>query len=275
MELRDLPRVHRSSFRPTRLGGRPVIVLDSASHWPALTRWRPDYLRTVVGGREIAVRETVGAARNVFQNLSTGGQVTFSEYLDWVLDTAGRLASVANRGAPVGEISHAVGEMGFERSYYMDATLAQLGPGLVVDAPTPDWFPHRTPIAVNFWCGVLGTSSGLHCDVTPNCNVQVSGRKHFILFSPAQWTRIYRVRGITHCKFDPNIPDFAQFPRARAAVGFAGTLDPGESIYIPAGWYHQVTVVSDWAVNVNFFWPRPFPQGVVQPCGVPEVGPSS
>jgi hypothetical protein len=95
--------------------------------------------------------------------------------------------------------------------------------------------------------------------------MQVIGRKHFAVFSPSQARRLYRVPRLTHCRFDPNVPDFARFPRARTASGWQCVLTPGESIYIPAGWYHQVTVVSPWAVNVNLFWPRPFPQGLLIP----------
>lgn len=264
MELRPVPRVHRHEFRPPRWGGEPRIVLDSFHCWTAPARWRPAYLKSVVGDREVAVRETNGPPRNIFQNLAEGGRISFSEYLDWVLETARDLRDIAELHASVGEITRMVCERGFDYSYYLDAKLEQLSETLLNDVPVPDWYP-TAPIDINFWCGVLGTSSGLHCDVTPNCNVQVIGQKHFILFPPSQSRLIYRIRPIMHCRFDPNVPDFERFPLARDASGWQCTLRPGESLYIPVGWYHQVTVTSDWAVNVNFFWPRPFPQGLAIP----------
>jgi hypothetical protein len=48
-------------------------------------------------------------------------------------------------------------------------------------------------------------------------------------------------------------------------------LRPGEAIYIPAGWYHQVTVISGWAVNVNTFWNRPLGQGLTTPALWPHL----
>lgn len=265
MRLRSVPRVRLSEFSPSRFGDRPAIVLDTASDWGALRSWGPDYLRSVAGEREVVVRETEGPPANIFQNLAEGGSIRFADYLDWVLETAADLGPIAGDGADVGEITRAVCASGFETSYYLDTKVAQLAPELLDDTPVPGWYP-PPPVDMNFWCGVLGTSSGLHCDVTPNCNVQVIGRKHFRLFAPWQGRRVYRKGGVTHCRFDPNDPDYERFPRARRASGWECTLEPGEALYIPVGWYHQVTVVSPWAVNVNFFWRRPFPEGLAKPA---------
>jgi hypothetical protein len=108
--------------------------------------------------------------------------------------------------------------------------------------------------------------------MSPNCNVQVRGRKHFVLFAPAQTRFLYRYpQPDAHCAFDPTKPDFERFPRAHDAEGFECTLEEGEALYLPMGWYHQVTVVSPWALNVNFWWPRPFPQGLVTPSAWPQL----
>ncbi|MFC4531997.1 cupin-like domain-containing protein [Sphaerisporangium dianthi] len=264
MRLKPIPRVSRRDFRPARLAGGPLVVLDNTPGWRAFTRWHEGYLKSVAGDREVAVRETNGPPRNIFQNLAEGGRVPFGDYLDWVVETARDLEGLAGDHAGVREVTRAVAGGGFEVSYYLDAKLGELSKTLVADAPAPDWY-RSPPVDANLWCGVLGTSSGLHCDVTPNCNVQVIGRKHFILFPPSQSRRVYRIPRITHCRFDPNDPDFDRFPLARRASGRQCTLSPGESLYIPVGWYHQVTVVSAWALNVNFFWPRPFGQGIATP----------
>ncbi|MFC9399091.1 cupin-like domain-containing protein [Streptomyces sp. NPDC057027] len=263
-EFRAVPRVPRRDFRTSFRKGEPRVVLDNVPGWPALHRWNPAYLRSVAGDREVTVRETDGPPRNIFQNLATGGRTSFGQYLDWVLDTAGGLEEITLSCTGAGEITRAVCADGFRSSYYLDANLPQLSEALLDDAPPPAWYRHD-PLDANLWCGVLGTSSGLHCDVTPNCNVQVVGRKHFVLFPPSQARRVYRIPQITHCRFDPNLPDYERFPRARHATGWQCTLKPGESLYIPVGWYHQVTVVSAWALNVNFFWPRPLAQGLSAP----------
>lgn len=242
-------------------------MAGSAAHWPAVERWTPTYLTAAVGSREVAVRERSGPPRNIFQNLGDGGLVPFADYLDWVLATADDLRAAVgdvDRSDPVA-ITRLVGASPIEVSYYLDANLSLLSPTLLADVRAPTWL-RTSPAVVNLWCGVLGTSSGLHCDVAPNCNVQVVGTKHFTLFPPSQGRQVGRIGQGTHCRFDPNAPDLDRHPDADGATAWECILRPGDALYLPVGWFHQVTVTSDWAVNVNFFWPRPFPQGLAVPA---------
>lgn len=266
MELNPVPRIAACSFRPARLARAPCVVTGNVDAWPALQRWQPAYLKTAVGARKVAVREISGAPRNVYQNMLAGGKILFSDYLDWVVEIAGAedIRAIAAAGADTAQLTRAIGACGFESTYYLDVSLGALSPLLLADTAVPPWFA-LPPVDTIFWCGILGTSSGLHADIKPNCNVQVFGNKTFIMFAPSQARWLYPVPRMTHCRFDPNVPDFERFPLARRAVGWQCTLHAGESLYIPVGWYHQVTVASPWAINVNFFWPRPFPQGLATP----------
>jgi hypothetical protein len=266
MKLEPVPRVPASAFSAGRLPGRPSVVRGVSQDWPALHHWTPEHLKSVAGNVRVDVREAEGAPCNVYQNLLPGGAIRLGEYLDWVVETATSLdlVAVAQSSTSAAEISNRVAQSGFERSYYLDVDLASLSDRLRHDVIPPSWYG-SDPVRVLLWCGVLGTSCGLHADVTPNCNVQVSGRKHFVLFHPSETPRLYRQPRSTHCRFDPNAPDYESFPLARRTHGMECTLEPGEALYIPVGWYHQVTVVTPWAINVNFFWPRPFPQGILTP----------
>ncbi|MFD5552722.1 cupin-like domain-containing protein [Streptomyces sp. NPDC127068] len=264
MDLVPVPRVTHHDFRPSRRGGQPRVVVDCPPGRVAPQLWDPAYLRTVIGAHEVPVRETHGPPINIFQNLARGGSLPFGHYLDWVVETARAVGHLAEGHPTAREVTRAVRRLRLDHFYYLDVKLDRFPRALRDGAPVPDWY-HAEPVDTNLWCGVLGTSCGLHCDVTPNCNTQIIGRKEFVLFPPSQSRYLYRLPGRTHCRFDPNAPDFQRFPLARRATGWHCTLRPGESLYIPVGWFHQVTVVSDWAVNVNFFWPRPFPQGLAIP----------
>ena len=253
MKLDPLLRIPRSEFDPSRCSG-PAIVLSNVSDWEALQRWSPSYLKSVAGREKVAIRRAKGSPQNIFHRLEADVSVPFSEYLDWTLETANRLDDIVRNYDDVCDISREVSARNIDHSYYLDVRLADLSNMLLKDVVVPEWFD-KAPSDILFWCGVIGTSSGLHSDENPNCNVQIIGSKHFILFPPSQTDLFDRIPGRTHCRFDPNLPDFDRFPLAKAADGCRGTLNPGESLYIPAGWYHQVTVISNWAVNVNFFWP--------------------
>jgi Cupin-like domain len=242
---------------------QPCIVVDNIDNWKAPRLWCPQYLKAVAGNRKVPVREIKGPPRNVYQQQASSGGISFAEYLDWMLDVVQIRDASASETSPQG---HPPGDTASEPtySYYLALRIEDLSPLLVDDIEVPNWYK-QSPMDIFFWCGVGGTSSGLHSDISPNCNVQVSGRKQFTLFSPGQSALLYPVPGTTHCLFDPNAPDYDRFPAARNATAWDCVLEPTESLYIPVGWYHQVTVASDWAVNINFFWPRPFPQGVLTP----------
>ena len=58
------------------------------------------------------------------------------------------------------------------------------------------------------------------------------------LFAPAAGANVYGgERQDGHSAFDPFAPDFASFPRARAAVAHATVLRPGDTLLGPAGWW--------------------------------------
>jgi hypothetical protein len=267
MKLQAVPRVYASNFVAPILPGEPRVIVGDVESWDALKRWQPEYLKRVAGSREVLVREKAGTSRNIYQNMEQGGSIAFANYLDWVLEIAAmpEIMEIARNSETVENLTRAKNGNRFDTCYYLDVSLRKLSEVLLKDICIPAWY-RDPPIDIIFWCGVLGTSSGLHSDVNPNCNVQVFGRKHFILFDPIESKRVYRIPRITHCQFDPNLPDFDRFPMAKSAKGMECTLNPGECLYIPVGWYHQVTVMSEWALNVNFFWPRPFMQSIATPA---------
>jgi hypothetical protein len=256
LRLSEITRTN-SSFAPSRWGGEPHVIVDAGAAWPALRRWQPEYLKSVAGHSEVTVREMVGAPRNVFRNLREGGSLPFADYVDWVTETAAELVPIVGVARSAADIMRAVDGSGMEQSYYLDLPLADLSPQLRAEVDPPHWYG-VPPYDAMLWLGVIGSSSGTHFDLLPNCNVQVAGTKQFILFDPSQASRLYPSPGReAGCELDPNLPDYDRFPRARGLRGYVCELRAGEAIYIPAGWYHQVTVTSPWALNVNFWWPRP------------------
>jgi hypothetical protein len=264
MDIKPVIRTTRQEFSDTKWRGEPRVIVGNVPHWNASGLWSAPYLEEKAGYRKVLVRAKQGTAANTHSNSDAGGQILFSRYLEWVLDASIDLQDICRGCTDATGIAKAVAKSGMGASYYLDTSLTELSANLAADAPAPDWGASK-PTGTRLWCGVLGTSCGTHADALPNCNVQVMGNKHFLLFPPSQGRFLYRMRGSTQCRFDPVLPDFERFPLARQASGLECTLKPGESLYIPAGWYYQVTVVSGWAVNVNFLWPRPIMQTLATP----------
>jgi hypothetical protein len=56
---------------------------------------------------------------------------------------------------------------------------------------------------------------------------------------------------------DPEAPDFERYPLARQANMIECVVKPGEMLYVPAGWFHQVRALA-FSLSVNR-WARALP----------------
>jgi hypothetical protein len=104
----------------------------------------------------------------------------------------------------------------------------------------------------NLWIAPPGYTSGFHNDFfMDNINVQVYGRKIFLLGHPGNYASIYAKRRAMS-PVNPFEPDLARFPRFARTKLMVATLDPGDAIYIPRYWWHCVTSL-EVSLNLNTF----------------------
>ena len=88
--------------------------------------------------------------------------------------------------------------------------------------------------------------------VMDNLLVQVRGKKRVVLFSPADALNLYLV-GDKSSVLDIDSPDLSCYPLFSNATRYECKLNPGDVLYIPALWFHNV-VSLDFSVAVNVFW---------------------
>lgn len=104
------------------------------------------------------------------------------------------------------------------------------------------------------WCSGAGSVTTLHRDLTDVLNMQVIGRKKWTLYSPDQAERVYVLppqQGYQQATVNVRSPDFERFPRYREARACEVTLGPGEIIFNPGGWFHEVAAL-DLALSLAF-----------------------
>jgi hypothetical protein len=77
------------------------------------------------------------------------------------------------------------------------------------------------------------------------------------LFSPAQEWRMYRHAPWSRLpqvsRVDAEEPDLTRYPRFARARPLRCVVEPGELLYIPRFWWHQVRSL-DFSISVNFWW---------------------
>lgn len=101
-----------------------------------------------------------------------------------------------------------------------------------------------------------------HFDDADNLACVVAGKRTFILFPPEQVANLYigpldyTPTGAPISLVDFSQPDFERFPKAREALQHAlvAELEPGDALYIPALWWHQVKSTADVNLLVNYWW---------------------
>ncbi len=85
-----------------------------------------------------------------------------------------------------------------------------------------------------------------------NFLVQVVGKKKVVLFPPSDGPNLYLV-GDKSSIMDITSPDPSLFPKFSLATPQEAWLEPGEVLYIPALWFHNVAAL-EFGVAVNVFW---------------------
>ena len=90
--------------------------------------------------------------------------------------------------------------------------------------------------------GGEGGVTRLHRDMD-NSNVyltELAGTKRVVLFDPKYSNLLYRYPFGTHTSIDINNPDYDKFPALDKVIGYDCTIEAGDTIFIPSGWWHHI-----------------------------------
>lgn len=96
--------------------------------------------------------------------------------------------------------------------------------------------------------------TGLHRDAFCVLLGQVIGSKRVVLYGPDQAQFLYPVKAHNRnqgCRVEPWAPDLQRFPKFRRAHAVETTLEPGDLLLIPIGWFHCV-FAHDATMSVSY-----------------------
>ena len=88
----------------------------------------------------------------------------------------------------------------------------------------------------------------LHHDTLMLFHTQVVGRKRWRFVSPLEWSRVYNERNV-FSEVDLERPDPAHFSAFDEATVLEVVVEPGETMFLPLGWWHQVAALD---VSLSF-----------------------
>ncbi|EGP88566.1 uncharacterized protein MYCGRDRAFT_30460, partial [Zymoseptoria tritici IPO323] len=221
----------------------PIIIPDLLSDWPALHLWRDlGYLhhRTMGGLRLVPIE--IGSSytsQDWSQKI-----VTFGQFADTYL---GPLESHAR------DSGHVPKEVAYLAQHDLFAHI----PSLARDIMSPSLL---TAPRMNAWLGPAGTKTPLHTDPWHNLFCQVVGWKYIRLCPPEERERLYPrgkdgmgVDGSNTSGIDARKSHEVEFPHAEEARYVEAMLGPGDSLYVPLGWWHYVESATT-SFSVSFWW---------------------
>jgi hypothetical protein len=242
---------HAEVRREVLSRARPAVLQGLVSHWPAVHRGRASpqeilgYLQRFDNGSPVNV---------ILIPPEAGGRLGYNAAMSGFNFLRNRLPISA-----VGE--QVLRYSAFARAPAVAAQAAQIDeclPGFAAENPLALLDGSVRP---RLWLGNAITTPA-HVDETHNIACVVSGRRRFTLFPPEQIGNLY----VGPVDFTPTgapislpsliDPDFERFPRLREALqqALVAELEPGDALYIPALWWHQVESLSSCNVLVNYWW---------------------
>lgn len=217
--------------------GIPVILQDLMRDWPACTRWTPEYLLDVVGDKPV-VSQT--SPTGLFGLHPERGGPRYEER------PMALRAFIEQIRTPAPHDIHL---------YMQRLSIPDLLPELMGDIALPPYVQSQQVYLLNLWFGPAGNVTQLHYDVPNNFLAQVRGRKRLILFAPSQTACLYpyTTKAYNMSRVDIEQPDLATYPRFSRARPLEVLLEPGEILFLPPFWWHQVYSV-ELGMSVNVWW---------------------
>ncbi len=244
---------------------RPVVVRDSGDTWNWVPEWDFDSLTKRFGSYRVPLYDTL---------FSLYGLSTFGDYV------ARHTGSLAHRTADSEAIPYLrwYARQNTDRLPWADPAFD----ALAHDWSMPSWLPTagylfprlsgavdaaRDPFPAKgmFVCGAGGRTR-LHVDpwTSDACLCQTTGSKRLLLFQPEtvallggeagrrRTTSGAPIDGGRLTLVDLDEPNEATFPHWREAeVAMDVVLEPGDCLYIPAGWPHAAVALTD---SVSVTW---------------------
>lgn len=216
--LAPSPEVFLREYADT---ARPVILRGLTDGWRAVGSWTFDRLAQEHGAARVPVLADFDTGR--FE------EMTFADYARRT--RAGETLHFSGTGLLV-----AIPEL------WAEVARPPLVRGLLEDQPAT--FFSRA-----------GVRTPLHYDLCHNLYVQLTGRKRFVLFAPHE-RRHLRARSRLFRDYWRSPVDVDALDRDRTAhraAPFEAVLAPGDTLFIPGGWWHAVQTLEESVAMAFFF----------------------
>jgi hypothetical protein len=195
---------------------KPVIFTDLMNPWPAKSKWTVDYFKKEYGHLRVPIF-SANYSKPGKTYMVPDREMDFRDYLT--------------------EMEKGPSDL---RMFLFN--IFRHAPELCDDFATPTIMEGFIKSFPFMFFGGQGSKVALHYDIDMSHVFlnQIFGRKRVVLFAPEQSKNIYRHPYTVASYIDVNKPDYEKFPALKNAEGFECILMPGETLFMPSGYWHYI-----------------------------------
>jgi histone arginine demethylase JMJD6 len=261
VRTRCVPRRDHLSVREFRnrylVPAVPVILGDAMQNCERLTRWTPEFFAERFGGRVIFVS---GNLHQNFFKITVKAYIAHCHAIQEALQPALAPMLLYAHSLLLSKTFPELLEEFKIPSYFLPNWLRRWPVNHLLD----DWFCTAERSATVLFIGPPGAGLGvLHQDryMTHSWISGVYGHKRVWLASPDQSQFLYPKPGNPHQSLVRNMasPDLVRFPKFAQAEIYLADIFPGDTLLIPAGWWHfaecmtiSISLSANFVNDTNF-----------------------
>lgn len=219
---------------------RPVVIRNLSHDWPAYKKWNWDYFKMLVGEKLVPLYNNTKSDAYTPINAADDYK-TFGEYIDMI----------------------SKGPAGWRIFLF---NIFDHAPQLTNDFTWPEHlmkgYVKKYPM---LFTGGSTSITHMHFDIDMShiLHTQFLGRKRVLMFPFGEQHKLYRkpyevlcLPDFSHYNEKEGMPDYEKFPALKLAKGVETTLEHGDTLFMPSGyWHHMEYLDSGFAMSLRALHP--------------------
>lgn len=197
---------------------KPVVIEQLIEDWPARQLWNFEYFKSIAGNLEVPLYNSKPITSKYMYN-EPQAKMKLKAYIDLLLTKPTDL-----------------------RIFLFN--LIKERPILQEHIKTPDVGLKLFKDLPFLFVGAGNSKVFMHYDIdlANILHIHLYGEKKCLIFPPSQTKYLYKVPNSlkTNDEIDFSQPDFKKFPALALAKGYTAELSPGETLYMPEGFWHYM-----------------------------------
>ena len=202
----------------------PVVIRNLSHDWPAYRKWNWNYFKQLVGDKRVPLYNNIKSDAYTPVNKADDYK-TFGEYIDMISQ----------------------GPAGWRIFLF---NIFDHAPQLINDFTWPEHlmkgFIKKYPM---LFTGGATSITHMHFDIDLShiLHTQFAGKKRVLLFPFEEQYKLYRkpyevlsLADFSNYYMLDAGPDYDKFPALKLAQGVEATLEHGDTLFMPSGWWHHM-----------------------------------